>query len=166
MFHISSLLGMWFSHHWRYIYCLLVWWFLLVRWFVGSSVVAYCCLVQLCKVEDLHLQLDLLVFVAFFCFLQLCRVGILHPQLELFFLLCRVQVLHLQFDMFFYYSSLLSKFWCHSFISIRSLLFTVCSLQVRMFDYFYWHARHMFLVPSVLGLQFGDHWRYICCLLV
>jgi hypothetical protein len=24
----------------------------------------------------------------------------------------------------------------------------------------------MFLVPSVLGLQFGNHWRYICCLLV
>jgi hypothetical protein len=35
-----------------------------------------------------------------------------------------------------------------------------------MFDYFYWHARHVFLVPSMLGLQFGNHWRYICCLLV
>jgi hypothetical protein len=45
-------------------------------------------------------------------------------------------------------------------------LFIVCSLQVRMFDYFYWHARHMFLVPYVLGLQFGNHWRYIWCLLV
>jgi hypothetical protein len=50
--------------------------------------------------------------------------------------------------------------------SIPSLLFSVCSLQVRMFSYFYWHARHMFLVPSVLRLQFGNRWRYICCLLV
>jgi hypothetical protein len=50
--------------------------------------------------------------------------------------------------------------------SIPSLLFSVCSLQVRMFAYFYWHARHMFLVPSVLRLQFRNRWRYICCLLV
>jgi hypothetical protein len=35
-----------------------------------------------------------------------------------------------------------------------------------MFSYFYWHARHMFPVPSVLWLQFLNRWRYICCLLV
>jgi hypothetical protein len=135
--------------------------------FDGSSVVACCCLVQLCKVEDLRLRLDLLMLVACFCLLQLSRVGVLHAHLDLFFsLLCGVQVLHPQFNLCFCRSSFRSKFRCHSFISIRSLLFTVCSLQVRMFDYFYWHARRMFLVPSVLGLQFGDHWRYICCLLV
>jgi hypothetical protein len=50
--------------------------------------------------------------------------------------------------------------------SIRSLLFSVCNLQVRIFAYFYSHARHMFLVPSVLWLHFGNRWRYICCLLV
>jgi hypothetical protein len=82
------------------------------------------------------------------------------------FLLCGVQVLHLQFDLFFCRSLFRSKFRCHNFIYICSLMFTICSLQIRMFDYFYWHARHMFLVPSVLGLQFGNHWRYICCLLV
>ena len=36
--------------------------------------------------------------------------------------------------------------------SIPSLLFNVCSFQVRMFVYFYWHARHMLSVPTVLRL--------------
>jgi hypothetical protein len=63
----------------------IVYWLLLVRWFVGSSIVAYCCLVQLCKVEILHPQLDLLVLVSFFCLLQFFKVGVLHPQLEMFF---------------------------------------------------------------------------------
>jgi hypothetical protein len=49
---------------------------------------------------------------------------------------------------------------------VPCLLFSVCSLEVRMFAYFYWHALHMFLVPSVLRLQFLNRWRYLCCLLV
>jgi hypothetical protein len=144
----------------------IVYWFGGCFLFVGSSVIACCCLVQLFKVEDLHLQLDLLVIIACFCSLQLCRVGVLHPQLELYFLLCGVQVLHPQFNLLLCRSSLRSKFRCHNFISICSLMFIVCSLQVIMFDYFDWHARHMFRVPSVLGMQFGNHWRYISCLLV
>jgi len=46
----------------------LIGWYLLV----GSLDVAYCCLIQLCKVEVLQLQLDLLVLVHWFvvcCFL-------------------------------------------------------------------------------------------------
>ena len=105
------------------------------------------------------------LLIVFFCFLWLCRVGALHAWLELVFFLCGVQVLHPQFDLRFCHSSFQSKFRCHNFISIHSLLFIVCSLQVRMFDYFYWHAYHMFQVPSVLGLEFGNHWRYMCCLL-
>jgi hypothetical protein len=35
---------------------------------------------------------------------------------------------------------------------IPCLLFSVCSLQVRMFAYLQWHAPRMFPVPSVLGL--------------
>jgi hypothetical protein len=67
----------------------IVYWFGGCFLFVGSSVVACCCLVQLCKVEDLRLRLDLLVLVACFCLLQLCRVGVLHAQLELFFFTLR-----------------------------------------------------------------------------
>jgi hypothetical protein len=53
-----------------------------------------------------------------------------------------------------------------SFDAIVSFsLFSVCNLQVRMFSYFLWHGPRMFLVPSLLGLQFHNRWRYICCLL-
>ena len=62
----------------------IVYWFTGCWLFVSSSVATCCCLVQLCKVEDLHLRLDLLVLVACFCLLQLCKVGVLHPQLDLF----------------------------------------------------------------------------------
>jgi hypothetical protein len=49
--------------------------------------------------------------------------------------------------------------------SIPCLLFSVCSLQVRMFAYLQWHGCRMFPVPSVLRLQFCNRWRYICYLL-
>jgi hypothetical protein len=124
---------------------------LLVHWFVG------CCLLLFGSTLQL---------VSCFCLIQLCRVGVMHLQLEMIFLLCGVQVHHPQFDLRFYHSSLWSKFRCHNFISIHSFLFTICNLQVRMFDYFYWHARHMFWVPFVLWMQFGNHWRHICCFLV
>ena len=61
--------------------------------FAGSLVAACCCLVQLCKVGVLHLQLDLFFF----------------------FLLYGVEVLHPQFDLRFFRSSFQSKFPCHNF---------------------------------------------------
>jgi hypothetical protein len=72
MFQVPSLLGMYFGNHWRYICCLLVQWLLLVRWFVGSSVDACCCLVHVCEFEVLGLWLGLFMLPRWFvawCFL-------------------------------------------------------------------------------------------------
>jgi hypothetical protein len=41
--------------------CYILYWFIGCCLFTGSLVASYCCLVQLFKVEVLHLQLDLLV---------------------------------------------------------------------------------------------------------
>jgi hypothetical protein len=68
----------------------IVYWFGGCFLFVGSSVVACCCLVQLCKVGDLCF---LYVHVACFCLLQLYRVGVLYSQLDLFFYFLPTEVL-------------------------------------------------------------------------
>jgi hypothetical protein len=121
----------------------IVYWFGECFFFVGFGC-ACCCLVQLCKVS-----VGACCLLLFTSTLQGCCCCLVHNST------C-ASAFH-RFRVSF-----------HAIVSfsIPSLLFSVCSLQVRMFAYFYWHARHMFLVPSVLRLQFRNRWRYICCLLV
>jgi hypothetical protein len=72
MFLVPFVLGMQFGNHWRYLCYLLVQWLLLVRWFVGSSVAACCCLAQVCEFEVPGLQLGMFVLAHWFvtcCFL-------------------------------------------------------------------------------------------------
>jgi hypothetical protein len=142
----------------------LVQWVLLDCWFVG------CCLLfvwfNFARLRTWACSWTCWCLLLVFVYFNFAGLGSCMRSWSCFFLLCGVQVLHPQFDLRFCRSSFRSKFRCHNFIYICSLLFIVCSLQVRMFDYFYWHARHMFRVPFVLGLQFGNHWRYMCCLLV
>jgi hypothetical protein len=135
-------------HYWLTSCCLLV----------GSLDVAYCCLLQICKVEVLQLQLDLLVlshwfFVCFFILfsstfqvssptpavrhvLAFWRVEILHPFL---LQLCKVEVLHPQLDILFHFAGLRScthNWTCNSvghhsqvsFSTMVSFLFVVCCL--------------------------------------
>jgi hypothetical protein len=117
MFLVPSVLGLQFGNRWRYICCLLVQWLLLVRWFVGSSVVACCCLAQVYEFEALGLQLGMFVLARWFvacCFLLFTSalqgwgpaptVGVFF-----FFSLCGVQVLHPRVDLRFCCLSCLAK---------------------------------------------------------
>jgi hypothetical protein len=116
MFRVPSVLGMQFGNHWRYICCLLVQWLFLVRWFIGSSVATYCCLVQVCEFEVLQLQLGLFMlprwFVSF-CFLLFSSIfqgwGPAPIVGAIFFSLCGVQVLHLQVYLQFCHFSCVTK---------------------------------------------------------
>jgi hypothetical protein len=74
MFLVPFVLRLQFGNRWRYICCLLVQWLLLVCWFIGSSVVGCCCLVEVYKFGALELQLSLFMLSRWFgacCFILL-----------------------------------------------------------------------------------------------
>jgi len=107
---------------------------------VGSMDVAYCCLIQLCKVEVLQLQLDLSVLVHWFVF---CCLLLFASTLQGLgpasaagpvVAVCMVRILHPRSELRFCHSPLKARFQCHGFLPIHCLLFSISSLQVQNFN--------------------------------
>jgi hypothetical protein len=88
MFPVPSVLWLQFHNRWRYICCLLAWWFLLVRWFVGCWFCLFglgLCFGALGVQFGLSSFLAGLVLAVFFGLIRPCRVGVQRRWLEFFF---------------------------------------------------------------------------------